>query len=59
VTVTRRSKSQIRRQANIFAAEAVRSFVSDGYAWQDDWSDDDNDRLLERLAEIADVLETR
>jgi hypothetical protein len=59
VTVTRRSKSQIRREANLYAARAIRNYLADGSTWHDDWSHEDNVKLSERLGEIADVLETR
>lgn len=57
--MTRRDRSQIRRQANLCATDAIRQYLADGLAWQEDWSHEDNVRLSERLGEISDMLERR
>ncbi len=57
--MTRRDRSQIRRQANLCAVQAIKVYLSAGAQWQDDWSHEDNVRLSERLHEMVDVMERR
>lgn len=53
------NRSEIRREANILAAQAIRVMLSEGATWHDDWSYDENVKLSVRMGEIAEAIERR
>lgn len=54
-----KTRSEIRREANLQCYVAIRNYLDDGNGWVGDWSVDDNYKLAERMNEIAEVLRRR